>query len=400
MPRRLSGLAVLVVLALAAASALGVEPISITAEGVVAAGPPADAPPRDAAFRAALLAAVFDAARGMLPPERADADAERLRAALEPGVQSFVLTYRIDGALSRRASKLDPSVQEWALPVTARIDAGALQSFLRRNGFARDAGDRPSVALRTRAIGALAENPPAGALAHLEGALRQGLGARQFVIVEPALRPGEDEAPRSALELARAVGADVALELEVDWRPSSGATGAPGGVAELRARALRSADGSELAISRFEAAGYDALRDAAIARALAAVEPQVAENVALQLERNWAAQGPGDRPVELELDAVSGLAQVGAVRKALLGPLGASEAEVRELRPGGAVLRVVSKLSAGALQERLASVVFDGFALAPVEAGAGRARLRVEARSSSPESLAPGAPQIDAPNRN
>ncbi len=94
------------------------------------------------------------------------------------------------------------------------------------------------------------------------------------------------------------------------------------------------------------------------------------------------------------------MGQVGAVRKALLGPLGATEAEVRELRPSGAILRVVSKLSAGALQERLASLAFDGFALAPVEAGAGRARLRVEARNQAPESLAPGAPQIDAPDRN
>jgi hypothetical protein len=400
MPGRLSVVAALVVIGLVAASALGVEPISITAEGVVSAGAPNEAPPRDAAFRAALLAAVVEAARGMVAPERADVDAERLRAELEPRVQSFVLTYRIDGGLTRRASPLDPGVQEWVLPVSARIDAAALQTFLRRAGFLRDPGDRPSVALRTRAVGALASRPPAGALAHLEQTLRTGLSAKDFVVVESALRPGGDEPPKSALELARAVGADVALELEVDWRPNAVAGGAPGGVAELRARALRSADGGELAISRFEAAGYDPLQDAAIARALSAIEPQLAENLALQLERNWLAEGHSERPVDLELDAVTGFAQVGAVRRALLGPLGATEADVRELRPGGAVLRVVSKLSAGALQERLASLAFDGFALAPVEAGAGRARLRVEARAPAPESLAPGASQIDAPDRN
>ena len=167
----------------------------------------------------------------------------------------------------------------------------------------------------------------------------------------------------------------------------------PGGVAEVRARAQRSEDGSELASSRFEGAGYHADRDAAIARALEAVEPQVGENLALQLERNWQAVAATDRPVELGLDSVSSLQQVLAVRQVLLKQLGARTAEVRELRPHGATLQVVSPLGPGALQEKLASARFDGFALTPEDAGAGRARLRVDAQPAAPETLAPGPPQ-------
>jgi len=171
-------------------------------------------------------------------------------------------------------------------------------------------------------------------------------------------------------------------------------------VAEVRARALRADDGSELAIARFEAAGYDVERDEAITRALGALEPQLASNLGLQLERNWQAQTPGERPVELELEAVSSLVQVDAVRRAILGTLAAKTVEVRTLEAGSATLRVVSSLSAGGLQERLASLHFDGFALSPVEAGAGRARLRVEISARAPEELAPGRGEIDAPGRN
>ena len=46
----------------------------------------------------------------------------------------------------------------------------------------------------------------------------------------------------------------------------------------------------------------------------------------------------------------------------------------------------------GALQGKLASVRFDCFALSPEDAGAGRARLRVEVHPASPETLSPGSP--------
>ncbi len=403
MPRRLKTALLLPALAawlLGALPALALEPITVTSEGVVAATSASDPPPRDAAFRAALVAAVLEAARTLVPPARFELETEQLRAQLEPKAQSFVLTYRVGGSLARRTSPLDPEIQEWVLPVTARIDTAQLRDFLVRSGFIRDAGERPSLVIRVRSVGELAAAPPVGALSHLTRALRAKLEEQQFVLIEADLRPGEGSEPRSALELARGVGADVGLELDVDWRPNPQTVGVSGGVAEVRARALRSDDGSELGIARFEAAGYHAERDEAIAQALLALEPQLASNLGLQLERNWQAQTPGERPVELELEAVSSLSQVSAVRRALLGTLAAKSAEIRGLQPGGATLQVVSSLSAGGLQERLASLHFDGFALTPVEAGAGRARLRVEIAPSTPEELTPGGAKIDAPDRN
>lgn len=403
MSRRLTrtGLALALAAALLAARpAFALEPLTVTSEGVVAVASATEPAPRDAAFRAALVAAVVEASRTLIPPERFPSELERLRAQLEPQAQSFVLTYRVTGALRKRASSLDPGIQEWVLPVTARIDTPELRAYLVRAGFVRDAGERPSLVIRVRPVGELATAPPVGALSHLARALRTKLEAQQFVLVDSDLRPGEKSEPRSALELARGVGADVGLELEVDWRPNPDAQVAAGGVAEVRARALRADDGSELAIARFEAAGYDAERDEAIGRALAALEPQLAANLGLQLERNWQAQTPGERPVELELEAVSSLAQVDAVRRAILSTLAAKSAELRTLEAGSATLRVVSSLSAGGLQERLARLHFEGFALTPVEAGAGRARLRVEAPPPAAEQLAPGRGEIDAPGRN
>ena len=403
MPRRLSATLRSVSLAaclLAAAPAFALEPLTVTSEGVVAAGSATEPPPRDAVFRAALVAAVLQAARTLVPPERFELEAERLRAQIEPQAQSFVLTYRVAGSYSRRTSALDPEIQEWVLPVSARIDMVQLRAFLVRTGFVRDSGERPSLVIRVRSIGELKSAPPIGALSHLARTLRARLEEQQFVLIEADLRPGDESEPRSALELARGVGADVGLELDVDWRPNPEPAGVTGGVAEVRARALRSDDGSELAIARFEAAGYDAERDEAIARALLALEPQLASNLGLQLERNWQAQTPGERPVELELEAVSSLVQVNAVRRTLLGTLAAKSAEIRTLEAGSATLRVVSSLSAGGLQERLASLHFEGFALTPVEAGAGRARLRVELAPPAPEALTPGRTEIDAPDRN
>jgi len=390
-----AGVAALVLL-LAAPAARALEPASVSVTGVVSASEVGEAAPRDAAYRAGLVAAVLEAAKGLLPPDKFAAESERLRATVKPLAQRFVLTYRIDGKLEKRRSPLDPAVEEYALPLTARVDTNQLRTFLVREGFLHEVGDRPSLALRVKPVGSLAQAPPKGALAHLEQSVRKTLADRQFVLVEPALRPGAGVGgePASALELARSTGADVALELEVDWRPNPGsAAGVPGGVAEVRARAQRSDDGSELASSRFEGAGYHADRDAAVARALEAVEPQVGDNLALQLERNWQATAATDRPIELGLDSVSSLQQVLAVRQVLLQQLGARKAEVRELTPHGATLQVVSALGPGALQEKLASVRFEGFGLTPEDAGAGRARLRVDAHPAAPETLAPGPPQ-------
>ena len=370
-----------------AGPARALEPVSVSVQGVVSASEIGDTAPRDAAYRAGLVAAVLEAARGLLGNEKYAAETERLRATLAPIAQRFVLTYRIDGGLEKRHSPLDPAVEEYALPITARIDATQLRAALVNEGFLHEAGDRPSLALWVKPAPA-SSGVPATAPTHLEQSVRKSLGDRQFVVVEPALRPGAGVNPASALDLARGTGADVALDLELTWRPANGTT--PGGVAEVRARARRSDDGSELAVARFEGAGYDADPDTAFMHALEAVEPQVGENLALQLQRNWeAVAASSSRPIELGLDAVTSLEQVMSVRRVLLQQLGAKTAEVRELRPHGATLQVVSPLGPGALQEKLASTRFDGFALSPEDAGSGQARLRVEVHPAAPETLSP-----------
>jgi hypothetical protein len=391
----------LVALALCAARpALALEPQTVSSEGVVAVGSSTEPPPRDAAFQAALVAAVFQVARGLVPPERFEREAERLRTELGPQAQSFVLTYRTGGPLTRRPSKLDPGVSEWVLPVTARIDTNQLRAWLVRTGFVREAGERPSLVLRVRPTGEISAAPPVGALSHLQQTLRAKLEEQQFVLVESALREGDESEPRSALELARGVGADVGVDLDVTWRPNPQVEGGvSGGVAEVRARALRSDDGSELAIARFEAAGYDARREEAIAQALLAVEPQLALNLGQQLERNWQAQTTADRPVDLDLESVSSLVQVGAVRRALLGPLAAKSAEIRELRAGGATLQVVSALSAGAAGAAVEPALSTASRPAPVEAGAGRARMRVELAAPRRRHC-PGAGHLTPQSRN
>ena len=191
-----------------------------------------DTAPREAAYRAGLVAAV--SRRRVCSAPTSSRPSERLRGTLKPTAQRFVLTTATTGG-SKRHSPLDPAVEEYVLPITARIDTNQLRTFLVHEGFLHEVGDRPSLALRVKPVGALASTPPAGALAHLEQSVRKTLTDKQFVLVEPALRPGVGGGTTSALELARATGADVALELEVDWRANPGSANVPGGVAEVRA---------------------------------------------------------------------------------------------------------------------------------------------------------------------
>ena len=136
--------------------ARALEPVSVSVQGVVSSAEVRDGPPRDAAYRAGLVAAVLEAARGILGPEKFAASADALREKVKPEAQRFVLTYRIDGPLEKRHSPLDPAVEEYALPITARIDTTQLRALLVKEGFLHEAGDRPSLALRVKPVGALA----------------------------------------------------------------------------------------------------------------------------------------------------------------------------------------------------------------------------------------------------
>ena len=108
-----------------------------------------------------------------------------------------------------------------------------------------------------------------------------------------------------------------------------------------------------------------------------ALEDQLARNLLMQLDRNWRALSPDDAPVYLRLSNVSSYRQIEAVRRLMSDVLGADRAQVLSLGPRSAELVFQGPLSAGALQERLAAVPFDGFRLEPVEVRRDRVELRV-----------------------
>ena len=147
MPRRLSRRlrdARLAALALCAARpALALEPQTVSSEGVVAAGSStsrrrATPPSRPRWSR--------PCSRWRAGSSRRSASSARPSACARSSgreAQSFVLTYRTGGPLTRRPSKLDPGVSEWVLPVTARIDTNQLRAWLVRTGScARPASGR------------------------------------------------------------------------------------------------------------------------------------------------------------------------------------------------------------------------------------------------------------------
>ncbi len=365
---------------LLAATAKTAEPVVVTVEGIVPVDTRATYSLRDRALAEAIVAAVVDASRRFLPPATFAVDEEReaLRARLRDVAPSFVLTYRVDGSLARRPQLENPDLEEVVLVLTASVDAGQLREFLRASGLLRDAGNRPSIALRVSPAAGLSPSESAGLLAGFEQFLLRHLEAGGFVLVEPALRPSGLESPEDALALARSLGADLALDVRVGWRPRLAESRVVGGVAEVRVRALRAHDGVEIARSRFEAPGYHDDRQEAVVRALQALGDQVAQNLQLQLERNWQTLARERGPVELQLRNVTSLLQTTAVRDVLSNALDARRVALVALGPGSAEMQVEISLSPGALQDRLATFAFDGFLLEPIATTRDRVELRVE----------------------
>ncbi len=385
--------AVVLLAAMLALPAPALEPASVSVLGVVPADGQAGGAPRDRALREAMTEAVLAVSLDYLPPAMLEVEEELewLRERLRARAPAFILTYRIDGSLERMPSMDDPDVEEWVLPVTATVDLAQVREYLREAGLLATTGDRPSVALRVRLTQGMPAADAASALTGFEQFLLRRLEADGMVVVEPALRPAGLKAPADTYELSRALGADLALDVTVSWRPRSTGRRVSGGSAEVGLRAVRVLDGFEVARARFEAPGYHQDRREALVRALAALREQVAQNLKLQLDANWQVLAREEGPLVLTLVEVDSLLQVEAVRDTLAGSLGADQADLVEIRPRAAQIRVESSLSPGALQDRLAAVVFEGFRLEPVEVAQGRVLLRVEPTSlpEDAETLAP-----------
>jgi len=359
-------------------TAQALEPTTVSVEGVVAITENSEGYLRERALRVALEQAVFEVARLFLSPDSVEFDEERVREALSPRAPSFVLTYRVEGTPRRRTSRLDPSVKEYVLGLTATVDAAPVRAELRSLGLLRSASDRPSVVVHV-----VAAPPIFSGAGSLLSAFERYVGERlrdeDFVVVEPALRPGAESRVRSALDLAGGVGADLGLDLVVSWTERRLSARVNGGIAEVRGTARRARDGFEVASARFEAPAYHPDLDEAFVRAVEAVQVQLVENLILQLSRNWGAMAQDDEPVTLQLFNVSSYVQVEAVQDTLRNVLGASGARLQGLGPYHAELLVEGPLSAGALQDRLAAVTFDGFRLEPVRVERDRVDLRVVA---------------------
>jgi hypothetical protein len=370
----------------APAAAAAVDPVNVQVEGSVELPAGKSEGAREQAFQDGLVEAVLQVALSLLPGGGAGVDVAALREQLAPHAAEAVLTYRIESELSARRSARDPSLQEFVLRLRATVDASQIREQLRKLGVLPAPAARPSILLVVR-------HPPgaasagAASVAALESYLRQRLSQQRFAVVEPALRAarGSASAPEP-LALARALGADVLAEVELRWQERGAGPRALGGVAQAQARATRVRDGFELASSRFESAAYHGDPAEAQARAVDALREQVAANLLLQLERNWEALAGEPRDVDVRLSNVAGLREIEEVRQALRGPLRAERAELVELGPRSALLRVRASLSPGALGERLGRVAFDGFVLEPVTASEAEVELRRVAAEP------PGAP--------
>jgi hypothetical protein len=346
-------------LVLYGASALAVQPVTVQVEAAVELDDTSRATGRNRAFRAALIEAVLEVARTQLRRPLVEEEEAALREALGSGAATAVVTYRIEPGSGPRPRAGDALREEYALGLTATVDADQVRAQLAAIGWLAPQSERPSVVLLARLEGRDDPDHPfaPGLLETFQSLLEQRLAGEGFIVVEPALRASPASQAEGALALARAVGADIAVDVGVKWRPRSDGSRSLGGSVRVRLRAFRTQDAFELAASRFDAPAYHARPAEAQARALEAVGSQVAENLVLQLNRNWSALSREAGPVRLVLNEVSGLAQVEGVRDALLGSLAARDGALLRLGPRSATLRVRALFSPGALQDRLASLL-------------------------------------------
>jgi hypothetical protein len=375
------GLSLWVCSAAAPVRAQRVEPVTVEVEGRVSAALGAPMPSRDALLGAALLEAVMEASRRMLAPGVFEADQEKLRQALAPRARGLVVTFR-SGPAHQQVSGVEPGTMDYLQPVAATIDARRLRALLATSGWAPLEMTRPSLVLCVSPEGGLDPVQGDAPLEQLRRFVSRELESREFILIESGVRVGAPGCELGALELARALGADIGVELRVGWREQPGAGAPRSAVAEVSVSAQRTGDTSPLALGRFQGVGHHDSPTEALSAALDAVQVQVVDNLALQLTRNWQEIAASVGPIELSLVGVKGLGQVMSVRELLENRLAADQVDLLELGPGTALLRVAAGLSPGALQDRLASAQFDGFSLEPLGAAPGRVELRIRETST------------------
>jgi hypothetical protein len=226
----------------------------------------------------------------------------------------------------------------------------------------------------------------------LERSIRQDLRRHEFVVLDPGVLPGPDSEERSALELARTAGADVAVDVDVTLRRTSIGRRIVGVVAEVTARAIRVQDGFELAHVQLDTPAYHTDPDEAAMRALDAVQEPLAQNLRVQLERNWGVLASERGPLSLIVRGVTGFSQVIAVWDLLSSGREVEGVELRALAPGRAEFSLREAPSSGVLQARLARAELPGFRLEPLAIAADRLELAVRALPGDGSSVGPPRP--------
>ena len=307
----------------------------------------------------------------------AEEELGRLSAELAPVAGGVILTYRIESGGELREVPDSPDELVYVVSVTATVDARQLRTELQLIGYLRRGPARPSVVIAVRIDSFGEERASDVRLEPLENTLRNELESHGFIVMEPGVLPGTDPRSRTASELARAVGADVAVDVGVRLRRTRVQTHLVGIVAEVSAYAVRVRDGFELAEIRLDTPAYHLNPDEATMRAVDAVREPISRNLRVQLEQNWVALMPEDHPILLVLHGVTRFAQVSAVYGLLEGGAGIEGVELRTVGPGQAEFAISAAPSPGVLQSRLLRAKLPGFRLAPLSVAADRIEVAI-----------------------
>jgi hypothetical protein len=381
------------VLLLGGLEAGAVEPVQITVEGRAEAKAAELAGARDQALQAAIVEAVVGVARDLVQRPLSEPDVELLRESLAPRAAALILTYRIEPGGALRPIPDEPELYQYVVRVTAAVDASALRRELDRVAFLGGSGGRPSVLVRVRGGSGGRGGRPDVRLEPLERAVRQDLRRHEFVVLDPGVLPGAAPEERTAVELARSAGADVAVDVDVGLRRTGIGRRIVGVVAQVTARAIRVQDGFELARVQMDTPAYHTDPDEAAMRALDAAQEPLARNLRVQLERNWGVLASERGPLSLVVRGVTGFSQVMAVWEFLSNGREVEGVQLRALGPGRAEFSLREAPSSGVLQSRLARAELPGFRLEPLAIAADRLELTVRELPRGDSSAGPGSPE-------
>jgi hypothetical protein len=380
----LRGAFLALLLGLGASGARAVEPVTVTVHGRATTEASELGGGRDRAIDAAMVEATLEVARGILRVETLPEEVESLREALAPLAPALILTYRIEPGGKLRPKPGEPGTLEYLVRVTATVDAAQLRRELERIRVGGQFSGGPSVLLRLRS--ATGEGRPDARLEPLERSVREELRNNGFVLLDAGALPGRAPEQRGLLELARAIRADVAVDVRVALRRGGIGSRMVSVTADVTALAIRVQDAFELARVQLETPAYHTDPEEAAMRALDATREPLARNLRVQLDRNWGALAADRGQLRLVLRGVRRFTQVTEVWDLLSSGSEIEGVQLRVLAPGTAEFFLREAPSPGVLQSRLARSDLPGFRLEPLAMAADRLEFTVREHPADPSS--------------